>query len=55
MALRIVEAIVDSEFCFDGSCLPLSVAVGVTAIQPGDDPQAVIQRADHEMYRVKAA
>lgn len=30
-------------------------AVGVGMIAAGDDPQSVIDRADKEMYRVKAA
>ena len=55
MALRIVETVVGAQFCVDGTCLPLSVAVGVGAIQAGDSPQSVIDRADKEMYRVKAA
>ncbi len=55
MALRIVETVVGSRFCVDGCCLPLSVAVGVGAINADDDPQSVIARADKEMYRVKAA
>jgi diguanylate cyclase (GGDEF)-like protein len=55
MALRIVETVVGSEVCIDGCCLPLSVAVGVGQINADDDPQAVIARADKEMYRVKAA
>ena len=55
MALRIVETVTHSQFCFEGHCLPLSVAVGVGTIAPGDDPQSVIDRADKEMYRVKAA
>ncbi|HEU5483031.1 MAG TPA: GGDEF domain-containing protein [Sphingomicrobium sp.] len=55
MGLRIVETVVGAEFCVDGVCLPLSVAVGVSAIQTGDDPPAVMARADKEMYRVKAA
>ena len=55
MALRIVETVTHSQFCFEGHCLPLSVAVGVGTIVPGDDPQSVIDRADKEMYRVKAA
>jgi diguanylate cyclase (GGDEF)-like protein len=53
MALRIVETVVGSQFCVDGSCVRLSVAVGVTAIKQGDTPQAVIERADREMYRIK--
>lgn len=55
MALRIVETVVGSQFCVDGSCLPLSVAVGVGMIEPGDNPQTVIGRADKQMYRVKTA
>jgi diguanylate cyclase (GGDEF)-like protein len=55
MALRIVETVMGSEFCVAGSCLPLSVAVGVGPIKPGDDAKSVIERADKEMYRVKAA
>ena len=54
MALRVVETVVESQFCVGGSCLPLSVAVGVGVIQIGDEPQSVIERADKEMYRVKA-
>src|SRR4030095_15990431 len=38
MALRVVEAVVGAQFCVDGACLPLSVAVGVGMIAPGDDP-----------------
>ena len=54
MALRIVETVVGSQFCVDGQCIRLSVAVGVGMIEPGDTTQAVIERADREMYRVKA-
>ena len=54
MALRVVEHVVGSQFCVNGSCLRLSVAVGVGMIKPGDNPQAVIERADKEMYRLKA-
>jgi diguanylate cyclase (GGDEF)-like protein len=55
MALRIIETVVGSHFDIEGCSLPLSVAVGVGAIRPDDDPQSVIARADKEMYRVKAA
>jgi len=55
MALRVVEAVVGADVRVDGNCLPLSIAVGVGAIRPDDDPQSVIARADKEMYRVKAA
>ena len=55
MALRVVETVVGSQFCVDGNCLSLSVAVGVGMIEPGDNPQTVIGRADRQMYRVKTA
>jgi diguanylate cyclase (GGDEF)-like protein len=55
MALRVVETVVGSQFCVNGSCLRLSVAVGVGMIKPGDNPLTVIERADKEMYRVKTA
>lgn len=54
MALRVVETVVGSRFCIDGVCLPLSVAVGVTPIQSGDTPHAVMDRADRQMYRIKS-
>ena len=55
MALRVVETVVGSQFCIDGSCLPLSVAVGVGVIEAGDNPISVIDRADKAMYGIKAA
>lgn len=55
MGLRVVERIVSSQFCVNGAWLPLSVAVGVGAIQPGDTPQSVMTRADKAMYRVKGS
>lgn len=55
MGLRIVETVMGSQFCVNGTCLPLSVAVGVGVIKAGDDPQSIMDRADKEMYRVKAA
>lgn len=52
---RLVSLIAGSEFCFQGTCLPLSVAVGVAVIEPNDSPDAVMARADLAMYRQKAA
>lgn len=54
MALRIVEEVLGLECCVEGNCLPLSVAVGVGVIQPGDSADSVMRRADKEMYRLKA-
>jgi diguanylate cyclase (GGDEF)-like protein len=53
-ALRVIETVDDCEFCAEGVCLPLSVAVGVAVIQPDDQCSDVLARADKEMYRIKA-
>lgn len=55
IGLRIVETIVGLNFSINGHRLRLSVAVGAAAIEPGDDPRSVLDRADKAMYRVKAA
>jgi diguanylate cyclase (GGDEF)-like protein len=53
-ALRVVETVDDCRFCVDSVCLPLSVAVGVAMMKKGDTAEAVLARADREMYRIKA-
>ena len=53
-ALRVIEAVDEAQFCVEGTCLPLSVAIGVGVIEPGDTPLSVLARADKEMYRIKA-
>jgi diguanylate cyclase (GGDEF)-like protein len=54
-AERLVNMIADSTFCHEGIAMPLSVAIGVTMIECGDNPVTVMARADQAMYRVKAA
>ena len=54
-AERLVEIIACEECLFEGSPMPLSVAIGVTLIEEGDTPATVLARADKAMYRVKAA
>lgn len=54
MALRVIETVDDCQFCVNGACLPLSVAIGVGMIEAGDTPETVLARADREMYRIKA-
>ena len=54
-AQRLVKLVADEEFTFNGKRLPLSVAIGLTMVERGDSPGAVLARADREMYRVKAA
>ena len=54
-ANRLVNSVASSNFIHHGRPLPLSVAVGITAIDLGDTAEAVLERADREMYRDKAA
>lgn len=54
LALRIVETVDQHKFCVGGTCLPLSVAVGVGMIQRGDTAELAVARADKEMYRIKS-
>lgn len=54
-AERLVNTVAGDEFMFDGKPMPLSVAIGLTQIQRGDSPGAVLARADQAMYRVKVA
>ena len=52
---RLADKVAGCEFCFEGKCLPLSIAIGFTVIQAGDTPVAVLDRADEAMYREKDA
>ena len=54
-AVRLEDLICDCEFTHDGDALPLSVAIGVAMIDGGEEANAVMARADEEMYRRKAA
>ena len=54
-AKRLVDAVAGSDFIHHGRPLPLSVAVGFTVIELGDTAETVLDRADREMYRDKAA
>ena len=54
-ASRLVSQIAGCEFCYEESCLPLSVAIGFSLIAKGDSSDEVIQRADLAMYAEKAA
>jgi diguanylate cyclase (GGDEF)-like protein len=54
-ANRLIDLIASSEFNHAGEALPLSVAVGAAAIHADDTPETAMARADHEMYRQKAA
>ncbi|HEX8839735.1 MAG TPA: GGDEF domain-containing protein [Sphingomicrobium sp.] len=54
-AARLIDQICSCEFLHDGEALPLSVAIGVGMIDALDTPEAIMARADEEMYRRKAA
>ncbi len=54
-AARLAERVAGCEFCFEGRCLPLSIAIGFTLVEAGDSPVAVLDRADEAMYREKDA
>jgi diguanylate cyclase (GGDEF)-like protein len=54
-AARLVSQIAGCEFCYEDSCLPLSVAIGFSLIAKGDSSEDVIERADLAMYAEKAA
>ena len=52
---RLIDVIAASDFMHRGQQLPLSVAIGAAAIAGEDSPETAMARADHEMYRIKAA
>jgi diguanylate cyclase (GGDEF)-like protein len=54
-ASRLIDMIADCEFLHEGEALPLSVAIGVGMIGASDTAESVMDRADEEMYRRKAA
>jgi len=54
-ARRLVNLVAGDDFLFNGQPMPLSVAIGMTQVERGDTPSAVLARADQAMYRVKVA
>jgi diguanylate cyclase (GGDEF)-like protein len=52
---RLVNLVAGDDFLFQGQPMPLSVAIGMTLVERGDTPSAVLARADQAMYRVKVA
>jgi diguanylate cyclase (GGDEF)-like protein/PAS domain S-box-containing protein len=55
-AVRIAENIRDAvtdDILVKDTIIEVSVSIGVILRQPGEDPDAVISRADHAMYRAK--
>ena len=54
-ARRLAKAVAAAEFAIDGQLQPLSVAIGVTMVEPGDSPDQALARADRAMYRAKSS
>ncbi len=54
-AERLANMVAGDDFLIDGQPVPLSVAIGLTLVERGDTPTAVLARADQAMYRVKVA
>ena len=54
-AERLVDSVASELFLVDEAAVPLSVAIGVTMIEAGDTPTAVLVRADRAMYQGKVA
>lgn len=52
---RLTDIVANCGFTRQGAALPLSIAVGVSVISGEDSAEAVIARADAEMYQAKEA
>jgi len=52
-AQRLANMVAEDDFLIEGQPVPLSVAIGLTMVERGDTPTAVLARADQAMYRVK--
>jgi diguanylate cyclase (GGDEF)-like protein len=54
-ASRLVGLVAGADFACGGTPRRLGVAIGLTMIEAEDRADSVVARADHAMYRVKAA
>lgn len=54
-AARLVDLIADSDFQLDGLAIPLSAAIGIALIEPEDQAETILKRADRAMYEEKVA
>ena len=52
-AARLANRVADDDFLINGQPVPLSIAIGLTVVERGDTPAAVLSRADQAMYRLK--
>jgi diguanylate cyclase (GGDEF)-like protein len=53
VASSICATVNGSTLTQDGSRVPLGISIGRAMIHPGDDPKAVVERADKDMYQMK--
>lgn len=53
-AARLAHSITSEQRFFEGRAIPLSVSYGVHRIEPGEEPEAALARADRIMYADKA-
>ena len=52
---RLADRIAGGQFVHEGVTIPLSAAIGIAMIHPGDEAEGVIIRADQSMYEEKVA
>ena len=53
-ARRLEQAVADSVFTYEGKPVSISVTVGMSPIEKDDTPEALLTRADQDMYARKA-
>ncbi|NNC47697.1 MAG: GGDEF domain-containing protein [Sphingomonas sp.] len=52
-ARRLEAAVAASDFTYEGRPVPLAVTIGITMVREDDDPNALLDRADKDMYARK--
>lgn len=52
-AARLARAVEATGFTYEGRKVPLSVTIGVSLIEDNDDAEAILKRADADMYGKK--
>ncbi|WP_372867927.1 GGDEF domain-containing protein [Pseudomonas sp.] len=52
-AERVRQALMQQRWCFDGKTVALTISVGVSEFQEGDELKSAINRADKALYRCK--
>jgi diguanylate cyclase (GGDEF)-like protein len=52
-AERVRQALMQQRWCFDGKSVAVTISVGVSEFQEGDELKSAINRADRALYRCK--